>query len=129
MSYQKASPGTMSLNQAPTCVCGRRYRRGRNRRTPNWLATLAELFPEIVKPELDKDDNLPSCSAIEELERQEPCMNQTLAYHALAVVGRLFRRGSITHHGGFVNLASGRMAPMTVGSLRVTKQKKPYQFC
>lgn len=87
----------------------------RNRRTPNRLPTVAELFPEIVKPELDKDDNLPSCSAIEALERQEPFINQTLAYHALAMLGRLFRHGSTTHHGGFVNLASGRMAPLTVG--------------
>jgi hypothetical protein len=49
--------------------------------------------------------------------------NQTLAYHALAMLGRLFRHGSITHHGGFVNLASGRMAPLTLGSLRATKRK------
>jgi PRTRC genetic system ThiF family protein len=87
---------------------------GRNRRTPNRLPTVAELFPEIVNPGLDKGDSLPSCSAIEALERQEPFINQTLAYHALAMLGRLFRHGSITHHGGFVNLASGRMAPLTV---------------
>lgn len=97
---------------------------GRNRRTPNRLPTVAELFPEIVKPELDKGDSLPSCSAIEALERQEPFINQTLAYHALAMLGRLFRHGSITHHGGFVSLASGRMAPLRVESLRGRQCKK-----
>lgn len=86
----------------------------RNHRTPHRLPTVAELFPEILTPDLDKEDDLPSCSAVEALERQEPFINQTLAFHALAMLARLFRHGSITHHGGFVNLASGRMAPLPV---------------
>jgi len=69
------------------------------------------LFPEIVTPLLDSTDDLPSCSAVEALERQEPFINQTLAYQALAMLARLFRHGEITHHGGFVSLANGRMAP------------------
>lgn len=84
----------------------------RNRRTQHRLPTIAELFPEIINPALDKDDNLPSCSAVEALERQEPFINQTLAFHALAMLARLFRHGRITHHGGFVNLTSGRLAPL-----------------
>jgi hypothetical protein len=86
----------------------------RNRRTPHRLVTAAELFPEIVKPALDKDDDLPSCSAVEALERQEPFMNQTLAFHALAMLARLFRHGQITHQGGFISLASGRLAPLPI---------------
>ena len=86
----------------------------RNRRTPNRLQTVAELFPEIAKPALDKHDDLPSCSAVEALERQEPFVNQTLAYHALAMLARLFRHGQITHHGGFISLASGRLAPLRI---------------
>jgi PRTRC genetic system ThiF family protein len=86
----------------------------RNRRTPNRLPTVAELFPEIVKPALDKHDDLPSCSAVEALERQEPFVNQTLAYHALAMLARLFRHGQITHHGAFVSLVNGRMAPLSI---------------
>jgi PRTRC genetic system ThiF family protein len=92
---------------------------GRNRKTPNRLPTVAELFPEIVKPALDKDDDLPSCSVIEALERQEPFINQTLAFHALAMLARLFRHGRITHHGGFINLASGRLAPLPVKMLQL----------
>jgi hypothetical protein len=78
------------------------------------LPTVAELFPEIVKPALDKHDDLPSCSAVEALERQEPFVNQTLAYHALAMLARLFRHGQITHHGAFVSLVNGRMAPLSI---------------
>lgn len=42
----------------------------------------------------------------------EPFINQILAYHALAMLARLFRHEEIGYHGGFVNLASGRMAPL-----------------
>jgi PRTRC genetic system ThiF family protein len=89
-------------------------RNNRNRRTPNRLPTVAELFPEIVEPSLDKNDDLPSCSAVEALKRQEPFINQTLAYHALAMLARLLRHGQLTYHGGFVNLVSGRLAPLPV---------------
>ncbi len=94
----------------------------RNHRTPHRLPTVADLFPEIVTPLLDKADDLPSCSAIEALERQEPFVNQTLAYHALAILARLFRHGQIPYHGGFINLANGRMAPIAVKT--TPKQKR-----
>ena len=78
------------------------------------LPTAAELFPELVNPKLDKKDKLPSCSAVEALERQEPFVNQTLAYHALGMVARLFRYGKLSHHGAFVNLRTGRTVPLAV---------------
>ena len=78
----------------------------RNNRSRTRLRTVAELFPEIVDPGLD-DDNEPSCSAIEALERQECFVNALLAQHALALLARLFRYGEISYHGGFINLASG----------------------
>src|SRR6185437_12014026 len=92
-------------------------RNNRNRRTPHRLPTVAELFPEIAKPRLDKNDDLPSCSAVEALRRQEPFINQTLAYHALAMLARLFRHGEIAFHGGFVNLVNGRVAPQRISSM------------
>ena len=79
---------------------------GRNRRKAQRLRTIAELFPEIVDPSLD-DDSQPSCSAAEALDRQHPFINQTLANHALALLSRLFRHGSIGYHGGFLSLSSG----------------------
>src|SRR5436190_2009432 len=62
----------------------------RNRRSAVRLRTASELFPEIVDPSLD-DDGIPSCSALEALERQEPFVNQVLAFHALALLTRFFR--------------------------------------
>jgi len=78
----------------------------RNRKAKLRLRSAAELFPEIVDPNLDNDGE-PSCSSAEALERQEPFVNSTLAQHALALLARLFRYGHINYHGGFINLATG----------------------
>ena len=77
------------------------------------LRTVAELFPELIDPSLDNDGQ-PSCSSMEALERQEPFVNLTLANHALALLARLFRHGSIAYHGAFVNVAGGRAQPLSV---------------
>lgn len=77
---------------------------GRNRRSAERLRTAAELFPEIIEASLD-GDGAPSCSTLEAIERQEPFVNQVLAYHALALLARLFRHGQIDYHGAFVGCA------------------------
>jgi PRTRC genetic system ThiF family protein len=86
----------------------------RNKKSGLRLPTVGELFPEIIDPKLDKKDKLPACSALEALDRQEPFVNQTLAYQALAMLARLFRYGRLSHHGGFINLATGRMVCLPV---------------
>lgn len=78
------------------------------------LPNAAELFPEIIDPRLDGKDKLPSCSALEALESQSPFVNQILAYQALAMLARFFRFGKLTHHGGFANLASGRVSSLPI---------------
>ena len=84
-----------------------------NRRKADRLRTVSELYPEISDTS-SGEDSLPSCSAAEALERQEPFINQTLAASALAMLSRLFRYGRIAHHGAFYNVASGRMSSMPV---------------
>lgn len=96
----------------------------RNRKTRGRLPTVAELFPEIITPLHDTADDLPACSAFEALERQEPFINQTLAYHSLAMLARLFRYGELTHHGGFVSLANGRVSPLTIPTARSPRSLK-----
>jgi PRTRC genetic system ThiF family protein len=78
------------------------------------LPNVADLFPEIVDPRLDAKDKLPSCSALEALEQQSPFVNQALAYQALGMLAQFFRRGNLTYHGGFMNLATGRLSPLPV---------------
>jgi len=86
----------------------------RNRRHKLRLRTVSEVFPEVLEEELD-DDGLPGCSAVEALDRQEPFVNSTLANHALALLARLFRYGTISYHGAFVGLGSiSRLQPLPV---------------
>jgi hypothetical protein len=85
----------------------------RNRRKADRLRTVSELFPEIANAG-GGEDPLPSCSAVEALDRQEPFINQTLAASALAMLAQLFRYGTLTHHGAFFNAKSGRMSAMPV---------------
>jgi len=84
-----------------------------NRRNAVRLRTVAELYPEIADAEAGEDP-LPSCSAAEALERQEPFINQVLATSALAMLARLFRYGTLTHHGAFYNASTGRMNALGV---------------
>ena len=77
----------------------------RNRRHRLRLRTVSELFPEVIEGELDEDAS-PSCSSVEALDRQEPFVNPTLANHALALLARLFRYGTVLYHGAFVSLGS-----------------------
>jgi hypothetical protein len=82
---------------------------------------VSELFPSIVDTASGEGD-LPSCSAAEALERQEPFINNVLASSALAMLTRLLRYGQIDHHGAFYNAASGRTAPLAIDPEAWAKQ-------
>ena len=84
-----------------------------NHRSAVRLRTVTELYPEIADAEAGEDP-LPSCSAAEALERQEPFINQVLATSALAMLARLFRYGTLTHHGAFYNASTGRTSVLGV---------------
>jgi PRTRC genetic system ThiF family protein len=94
----------------------------RNRRKADRLRTVSELYPEIVDTDAGEDP-LPSCSAVEALERQEPFINQTLASSALAMLAQLFRYGKLTHHGAFFNAKTGQMSALPVDPKLWSKTK------
>lgn len=77
------------------------------------LNTVAELYPESVDMSTPEDD-LPNCSAEEALYRQAPFINQTLAMHAMAMLTQLLRYNEICYRGGFVNVKSGIVQPISV---------------
>lgn len=93
------------------------------RRVRNGLPSVVDLFPDIADDSLPEDD-LPSCSAIEALQRQEPFINQTLAVEALAMLTRLLRYGSIRYHGGKFNAEVGSTIPLRIDSDEWAKQRK-----
>lgn len=75
------------------------------------LPTVLEYFPELVDAAAAEDD-APSCSVAEALERQSLFVNRVVASHALALLFDLLGRGSIGHAGAFINLASGQAVPI-----------------
>lgn len=82
-----------------------------NRHGAGRLPTVLEYFPELADGSLVEDD-APSCSVAEALERQSLFVNRVVASHALALLFDLFGRGSISHAGAFINLGSGHCAPI-----------------
>jgi PRTRC genetic system ThiF family protein len=85
----------------------------RNRRKRDRLRTVSELYPEVIDADAGEDP-LPSCSAVEALDRQEPFINQTLAASALAMLAQLFRYGKLSHHGAFFNAKTGQMSALPI---------------
>ncbi len=95
----------------------------RNRRRAERLRTVSELYPEIVDEEAG-EDRLPSCSAVEALDRQEPFINQTLAASALAMLAQLFHYGKLQHHGAFFNARTGQMCALPIDPALWRKARK-----
>jgi PRTRC genetic system ThiF family protein len=87
------------------------------------LPTVFELYPEIADPMLG-ESALPSCSAVEALDRQEPFINQTLSVSSLAMLARLLRYGQISYHGGFYNAETGRMAALKVDPVEFARMRR-----
>lgn len=50
----------------------------------------------------------------EALTRQEPFINQNLAYQALGMLTQLLHHGCLSYNGGFCNLSTGQVVPMPI---------------
>ena len=77
------------------------------------LPTVAELLPRALESDAE-GERLPSCSALQALERQDLFIGDAVVTAGMNVVWRLVRHGSIHHHGVFVNLETGVMQPLPV---------------
>ena len=75
--------------------------------------TVLEYFPELADETIAEDD-APSCSVAEALEKQSLFVNRVVASQALALLFDLLGRGSIGHAGAFINLASGQVMPIAL---------------
>ncbi len=84
--------------------------------TEKHLPTVLEYFPELADDSMAEDD-APSCSVAEALERQSLFVNRVIASHALALLFDLLGRGSIGHAGAFINLGSGQSVPISLPSV------------
>jgi PRTRC genetic system ThiF family protein len=98
-------------------------RNRRNTRRAIRLRTAVELFPEIADCRRGEED-APSCSAVDALERQEPFVNQTLASFSLGLLARLFRHGELEVHGAFVSVAQQNAQPIPTDPALWRRMKK-----
>lgn len=77
------------------------------------LPNVLHLFPELTRKGY-KEDNRPSCSLAEALERQDLFINQWLATAALQLLWQFIRQGGLDIHGYYINLETGRVTPLPI---------------
>ena len=73
---------------------------------------IGKLYPEAIDTKLP-EDNQPSCSMAESLERQSLYINRLMATMALDMFSRFLREG-LEHHGRIINLREGTMNRIAV---------------
>ena len=73
-----------------------------------------DLLPEIVDESQEADDDTPSCSLADALDKQSLFVNRGVSLYALNLLWELFRYGQIAYHGVFVNLKNARTTPLPV---------------
>lgn len=79
------------------------------------LPHIGEMFPELINRKLDNvEDDLPSCSLAEALEKQSLFINPAVSLFASNILWQLFTKGEIEHHGAFVNLDYMTVMPISI---------------
>ena len=68
---------------------------------PQFLKSVFELHPEMLT---QKENNEPSCSMIEALEKQDLLINSTLANLGMDLLWKMFRTLEIPYNGIYLNL-------------------------
>ena len=77
------------------------------------LPSIEKYHPDIFKDNND-DDQGPSCSLAEALQKQDLFINTNLANMGLGILWKMFREARIFHHGLYVNLNSMSVNPIKV---------------
>ena len=77
------------------------------------LPCVTELFPELLREELE-EDNTPSCSVAISLASQGLFVNDMVVRWGAHLLYELFTEGRIAQHGVVVNLKSKRAGPIDV---------------
>jgi PRTRC genetic system ThiF family protein len=81
------------------------------------LPHVGELYPDLIDPAAETDDDGPSCSLAEALEKQSLFINPTVADVAANILWQLFTKGSIDTHGAFINLDRMMVTPLRIDPL------------
>ena len=79
------------------------------------LPTIDKLHPHIFKDNKN-DDQGPSCSLAEALNKQDLFINTNLANMGLGILWKMFRELHIKYHGAYVNLDSCVVNPIKISA-------------
>jgi hypothetical protein len=85
---------------------------------------VTEVFPQLLDKRR-KEDDTPSCSLAEALEKQSLFVNDQMSTWAAQLLDGLLREGQLSYHGVFVNLKSGCVTALPVREREIViKQKR-----
>lgn len=76
------------------------------------MKNVVQVFPQLKK--IKEEDQGPSCSLAEALEKQDLFINSTLAQFGCNLLWKLIRERELTIHGCFVNLESFIVNPLNI---------------
>ena len=79
--------------------------------TVSELPFVTEEYGELLK-QSEKEDDTPSCSLAEALEKQDLFVNSTLAQMGSSLLWNLFRKGMTENRGFFLNLKNFHSQPI-----------------
>lgn len=90
------------------------------------LPHVVDVFPDLLNTHL-KEDNAPSCSLADALDKQSLFVNDALTSHAAQLLDSLLRIGEISYHGVFINLETGRTNALPIPADCATPAQEPTQ--
>lgn len=102
----RASDGQVVLGQVPS--------RNKSKDDPMRLPHIAEFYPELIDSAAEDQDNTPSCSLAEALEKQSLYINTTVSDFAANLLWMLFTDGRLDTQGAFINLKRMMVTPLRV---------------
>lgn len=76
------------------------------------LKTVVQKFPQLKK--IKDEDQGPSCSLAEALQKQDLFINSILAQFSCNLLWKLIREGELNYHGCFVNLETLSVNPIKI---------------
>ena len=112
-SYRSQAEKKSGLTHKQYLARRKKLRKAVQYRIPPRPRLVTEIFPELKNKRI-KEDNAPSCSLAEALERQDLFINQTVATFALQLLWQFIRSGGLDIHGYFINLETGKVTPLPI---------------
>jgi len=79
----------------------------------NRLPNVYDLYPELESME---EDNEPSCSLAEAIQKQDLFVNRSIVDTGINIIWQLLRHGEINHHGAFINQTTSEVKPLKINA-------------